>query len=147
MMRERKKEENALFFLGWAVVGIIVVLYALCRICSISIAKINGPCLLRTFFGIYCPGCGGTRAISALFRGQLLESFICHPLVPYTALVCGWFLFSQTLERASKRRLKIGMHYRDIYLWIALGILGVNFIVKNLMLFVWDIDILKYYTL
>lgn len=146
-MRERKKEENALFFIGWAFIGILLFIYIFCRIFSIPLLKINGPCILHMLFGIYCPGCGGTRSISALLHGHLWDSFICHPLVPYTTIVGGWFLISQTIERISKHKIKIALRYRDIYLWIALGIVVVNFILKNVLLFVWNIDLLADYTL
>lgn len=146
-MHERKKEETSLFYIGWAMVGFLLILYTLSKIFAFSPIKYATPCVAYTFFGFYCPGCGGTRAVSALFHGQLLDSFICHPLVPYTAIVCGWFLLSQTIERVSKHKIKIGMRYRNIYLWIALGIVVVNFIVKNIILRIWHIDILANYTL
>lgn len=146
-MRERKKEENALFLIGWSIVGISVLFYISYRLFPFLHFKTNAPCVLRMFFGIYCPGCGGTRAISALFHGQFLDSFICHPLVPYTAIIGGWFLISQTIERISKHKIKIGLHYRDAYLWIALGIVVINFILKNVLLLVWHIDVLAHYTL
>lgn len=146
-MRERKKEENALFLIGWSMVGILFLVYISCQIFPISLLNTNAPCVLRTFFGIYCPGCGGTRAISALLHGHLWDSFVCHPLVPYTAFVGGWFLISQTIERVSKHKIAIGLHYRDAYLWIALGIMVANFILKNVLLLVWHVDILANYVL
>lgn len=146
-MRERKKEENALFLIGWSMVGVLFLIYISCQIFSISLFKNNAPCVLHTFLGIYCPGCGGTRAISALLHGRLWDSFSCHPLVPYTAVISGWFLISQTIERVSKHKLVIGLHYRDAYLWIALGIVVVNFILKNVLLLIWHVDILANYTM
>lgn len=144
-MRERKKEETSLFYIGWALVGIVFLIYVTCKIFPISLFKNNAPCAMHTLLGIYCPGCGGTRAISALFHGHLIDSFVCHPLVPYTAIVGGWFLISQAIERISKHKIKIGLHYRDVYLWIALGIVVVNFILKNLLLLVWHVDVLANY--
>ena len=44
-------------------------------------------CYFETITGLYCPGCGGTRAVIALFRGHIVESFIYHPVVPYAAVV------------------------------------------------------------
>lgn len=146
-MQQHEKEEKALFQIGWSIVGILTIIYITYKIAPFSFFKNPTPCLVHSLLGIYCPGCGGTRAIFALLHGHLLTSFICHPFVPYTAAICGWFLISQTIERASSHRIKIGMHYRDIYLWIALGIVIVNFIVKNALLLLWDIDILTNYTL
>lgn len=146
-MRNRKKEETALFYIGWALVftaGISLLMY---RIMPLPFTKLMVPCIFHSVTGLYCPGCGGTRAVSALLHGQIATSFVCHPLVPCTTIVCGWFLISQTVERISGHRIKIGMKYRDVYIWAALGIVIINFIVKNLLLIIWNIDLLQGITL
>ena len=45
------------------------------------------PCLFHLLTGLYCPGCGGTRAFRALLAGNLLLSIRYHPLVAYMAVV------------------------------------------------------------
>ena len=62
--------------------------------------------------------------------------------MPYVAVLAGWFMISQTIERISGGRLKIGMHFREIYMWIAIAIIVINCLVKNLALIVWNIDLL-----
>ncbi len=142
-MRQHKKEETALFYTGWAIVFLAGMLYLMYRLLPLPYDKLATPCILYSVTGLYCPGCGGTRAIFALLHGQILTSFICHPLVPYTAFVGGWFLISQSIERISRRRIQIGMKFRDAYIWAALGIVIVNFIVRNFLLVVCHLDILE----
>ena len=101
------------------------------------------PCLLHSATGLYCPGCGGTRAVKALLRGRLLLSLFYHPFVPYTAFVGGWFMLSQTIERLSRGKLRIGMHYRDLYLWLALAIVLVNCLAKNLVLILCGVALME----
>ena len=48
-------------------------------------------------------------------------------------------MLSQTIEKASRGRLAIWMHYRDIYLRISLAIVQLNWLVKNLFLAVFGI--------
>lgn len=105
--------------------------------------KYQIPCLFHTVTGYYCPGCGGTRAVKALLSLHIVDSIRYHPLVPYTAAVCGWFVISNIIERMTKGKLKVGMHYHDRYLWIAAAILVFHFLVINLLLAVWHIDILS----
>lgn len=45
------------------------------------------PCLFQMMTGLYCPGCGGTRAVRALLSGHPVLSFLYHPVVPYMASV------------------------------------------------------------
>ena len=146
-MRQRDKEETALFYIGWSLVFFVAVIGLMYPLFPLPFSKLLLPCLVNSTFGIYCPGCGGTRALSALLHGKLATSFICHPLVPYTAVVGGWFLISQTVERLSKHRVKIAMRYQDGYIWAALIIVTVNFLLKNLLLVLWDIDLLSSVTL
>jgi hypothetical protein len=42
-------------------------------------------CLLRNWTGVPCPGCGVTRSIAALIRGDYAEAFSLHPLAPIAA--------------------------------------------------------------
>lgn len=143
IMRHREKEETALFYIGWSLVLFASILALMYHLFPVPFSKLLLPCLVNSMFGIYCPGCGGTRAVSALLHGDFPTSFLFHPLVPYAAIVGGWFLISQSLERLSKHKIRIGMKYRDSYVWAALGILVLNFVVKNLLLIVWNIDLLK----
>ena len=74
--------------------------------------------------------------------GKWLRSFVLHPFVPYAALLSGWFMISQTIERVSGSRIRIALRFRDVYIWIALLLIVVNCLVKNLALFVWHVDLL-----
>lgn len=142
-MRQREKEETALFYIGWTLVFAAAALALMYRFFPLPFSKLMLPCLVNSTLGIYCPGCGGTRAAAALLHGKFAASFICHPLVLYTAVTGGWFLISQSIERILRHRFKIGMKYRDLYIWAALGIVIVNFIVKNILLLIWHIDLLE----
>lgn len=38
-------------------------------------------CVLHDVFHLYCPGCGGTRALFALLEGRPLRSFLYNPAI------------------------------------------------------------------
>ena len=44
-------------------------------------------CLFHLLTGLYCPGCGGTRSMKALFRGQFLLSVHENPASPLLVLI------------------------------------------------------------
>ncbi len=91
------------------------------------------PCLFHILTGYYCPGCGGTRAVKALFHGHILKAVYYHPLVPYAAVVYLSFMSTQAAERISRGKFAVGMHYHNCYVWIAAAIITANFILKNIL--------------
>ena len=66
-----EKEQNALFSIGWAVAVLFAAGYAAVSLLRIPMEKLVPPCMLRTITGLYCPGCGGTRAVIALLHGDI----------------------------------------------------------------------------
>ena len=67
-------------------------------------------CPLFNTFGIYCLGCGGTRAINCLLHGNLLEAISFNPFM-FVFLPLGCFVFIQTkcilslIESASSKTI------------------------------------------
>jgi len=90
------------------------------------------PCIFLLITGLYCPGCGGTRAVEALFQGKLLLSVWYHPLVLYTAVLYVAFMGSHTLELFIPGFK--GLKFHNWYVYAALVIVIVNCIVKNILL-------------
>ena len=123
-----EREQEELFMaamLAWLLFSILVLtLY----VCGIRAEDILPGCVLYEKYGIYCPGCGGTRSVICLLRGQFLKSFCYHPFVPYVAAVGGTFCISNTFYKlnAIKWRLRL----RPIHFYGAVGILLGQWIVK-----------------
>lgn len=142
-MKKKTKitNETLLYFIGWILLLVFALGTAAVKLWPELFVKYTKPCLFQLFTGFYCPGCGGTRAVFSLLRGKVLPSLVQHPFVLYVAVVGGWFMISQTIERLSKGRIRIAMKYRGIYLWIGLGLVVINFLVKNLFL-LWGVDLI-----
>lgn len=140
--RMSKKEEKSLYILGWMLLGAAAVLAGVTRGFSMQMKIFSLPCIFWELTGYYCPGCGGTRACAALFRGEIVRSFLCHPVVVYTAVVFAWYMISHTIEYLTRGRLAVGMRYRDLYLYLAAAIILIQWVVRNLLKLVWGIDML-----
>ncbi len=141
-MKPDKKMDTIWYIIGWALLGIGALYFIFTKLTGVKITDVMMPCMFNVWTGWYCPGCGGTRAVKALFRGDILASVVYHPVVPFAAVIAVWFMISQTIERVSKEKCKIGMHFSDKYLWIILALIIANFIVKNVCLNVFGIDLL-----
>ncbi|MBQ7796120.1 MAG: DUF2752 domain-containing protein [Lachnospiraceae bacterium] len=100
------------------------------------------PCIFHEMTGLYCPGCGGTRAIKALFKGHPVISFFYHPLVLYCAVLAVVFAVSYLLYVKTKNP-RFRLYLGNGYVYTGLGIVIFNFIVKNYFLLVKGMDILS----
>ena len=49
-------------------------------------------CPVYRYFHILCPGCGSTRALSALFQGQIFEALRLNPLTTLLTLVTATYM-------------------------------------------------------
>ncbi len=99
------------------------------------------PCIFHQVTGFYCPGCGGTRAVLALVKGNMIQSFLYHPIVVYTAGLLIWYGISHVLEWITKGKLKIGMRFRNGYVYAGLFIVLINWLIRNFLLFQYGITL------
>lgn len=142
--KEYEKIDNAWYITGWIAIAVLLCYLVMKRIMGENMLKIDYPCMIHLITGFFCPGCGGTRAVKAFLSGKVITSFFYHPLVPYAAVLCGWFMISQTIQRITRNRIKIAIHFREIYLWIALIIIVVNCLIKNIALGIFHVDLLDF---
>lgn len=96
-------------------------------------------CFIRDYFHIYCPGCGGTRAVEALFRLQLMKSLYYNPAVILMLLTAVFIQSIRIIE--AKRDIKI-YKARIIAYGVFLVIWSAYFIVRNILLVFYGIDML-----
>ena len=82
--------------------------------------------------GYYCPGCGGTRSVYALLNGDFIHSLWFHPVVPYSAFIYSGYLLTNWLEWFGVKHIK-GWKFHNWYIYLGLFILGINFILKNIL--------------
>lgn len=95
-------------------------------------------CFIYENFGIYCPGCGCTRAFEALLHLDILTSVYYNPAVLYFAFIIFIYIVSQTLDRLLKHK-NFFMSFSNVYLYIGIGILIINCIVRNFLLYFYHI--------
>lgn len=136
-MKEKREIETQLYHLGLifaalgTVTGAVYYFFLRGRLPQL-------PCILSTVIGLYCPGCGGTRALEALVHGRILLSVWYHPLILYSAVIMGGFMLTQGLHRLGLRKIK-GWKFHNWYLYGAIVLLVVNFIIKNMLRLIWGI--------
>ena len=97
----------------------------------LDLGRFSHPCLLRTLFGCYCPGCGGTRALAAFVHGRFLTSFFYYPMIPYVLTVFLVFMLTHTLRHLTGGRIS-GMRFRSGYVTVMIILFFFGWIGKNI---------------
>ena len=82
--------EKWLYKAGLLIGAGVILLLCIIKVLHIDILHII-RCSFHALTGLYCPGCGGTRAVVYLFKGDILRSFRFHPFVLYC--ICFYILF------------------------------------------------------
>ncbi|MBE5927079.1 MAG: DUF2752 domain-containing protein [Lachnospiraceae bacterium] len=130
---ERFLESDVDNILYWVSI-FVVVLTAIIYVAQIWFVNYTGrydllECRLKTMTGINCPGCGGTRALKSLFKGDIFSSLYYNAFATYGAIIYILFFVTQTLERITKGKIK-GIKFKMVYLWIAIGVLVIQYLLK-----------------
>ncbi len=62
-------------------------------------------CLSRRLLGLPCPGCGMTRALAHLAKGEWRAALAAHPFAPVLAaeLLLGWLAWGVRLRKLGER--------------------------------------------
>lgn len=106
-----------------------------------SLAK----CRFQELFSLYCPGCGGTRAVGHLFLFDFISSFKCYPPLYVGIGLLIWInaLFIYSFKNGSLEYIKKRRYFE--FLLIPASILLLFFVRNALLLLGIDTlgDILK----
>lgn len=78
----------------------------------INFSQLLYPCMFHQITGLFCPGCGGTRAFTSLLQGHFISCFIYHPFVFYCFVMYVLFMTSHTLEKVYVFRKKVATENR-----------------------------------
>ncbi|GHH62176.1 membrane protein [Streptosporangium violaceochromogenes] len=88
------------------------------------------PCPFLALTGLYCPGCGGLRAVHALAHGDLVAALGFNPLavvmLPVVVLLWGGWV-----ARAWQGRPFDVKVIHPAYIWVFLGVMIVFWIARN----------------
>ena len=126
--------ESLFYKLGKICLVIGAIGIAVLLITDFEIISWYPKCDFLSKTGLYCPGCGGTRAVKSLLRGDLIRSFLFHPFVPYSAIMYIVFMLYVFLKKHFKLFKKVSPV--ESVICISVGVLLLQWIVKVILQFV-----------
>lgn len=107
------------------------------------IKTVTAECYFRTHLGLYCPGCGGTRAFFALLGGHFLQSLKYNPITLlflvdiFLNLLKLILVHRQRKNGRSSKITTVNFYYNVGFLLFIV----IYFIVRNILLCFCGIDI------
>ena len=132
-----REEENVLYWIG-VIAFPVTIIGAYFAVNWVLPNMPSAECIFWRMFGAYCPGCGGTRSVVSLVHGRLLRSLWYHPLVMYVVVIYAIYMITHTLEKLRFPFVK-GIRFHSWYIYVAIGIIAVNCLLKNILLFCFGI--------
>lgn len=124
--------DDIFYKLGLAVLAVALAA-ALLYICTgINVLyAIKFPCIFNVVTGLYCPGCGGTRAMRALLAGHIWQSIKYHPAVLYGVVVYSEFMVRCFLRKHFKGNFGPDEDGKILpYIYVGIAIMLLQWIVK-----------------
>ena len=91
-------------------------------------------CYIREKTHLMCPGCGGTRCLQSLFKGDIVSAFYYHPIITVVAiylLICN-IVYLINRKRKDKKILT-WIYPKDYYTIILAIILVIFTILRNIL--------------
>ena len=135
----KKREMEFSVWVAGLILGIFALLVlGIAYFTPFSLESLTYDCWVHKRSGIYCPGCGGTRAFFAILQGDFIASFFYHPVVLYMGILYAVFMLRGAVHFLSKEKIPF-MKFRLGYIYVAVGITIVQFLVKNICLLVFHV--------
>lgn len=129
------KNEKRIFILMSVLLGFAICFIVCYHIKDIRFYNPNGtPCGLKMYFHLYCPGCGGTRAVDAFLHGHFLHSLLLQPLITYLFLYFLSYYIPSLLLLFGIRKKEINYRIYIYILWGMLALIILFFIGRNLLM-------------
>ena len=125
---------------AWITLAVLVLLYLLWRF-ALGAPTVS-RCWVWEHWHIYCPGCGGTRALAELLKLHIVKSFLYNPMVLYFAVCAALLAAGRLLPRMTGGRVRIP--YSHGYAVAAVVLAAGNFVVKNYFAVCRGVDVMAW---
>ena len=90
-------------------------------------------CYIRENLNILCPGCGGTRCIRSLFKGDIVSAFSFHPIITVTAIYLIICNILYLINRKREEKIMTWIYPKYYYTIILAVVLVVFTILRNIL--------------
>lgn len=89
------------------------------------------PCFFRVLTGLYCPGCGSTRALYQLIHGHVYRALDLNPLLLLAAPVLAYLVLTHAVLSLTGRRVP-AFNLPVAGIWAVMGVVVAFWIARNI---------------
>lgn len=128
---KRIRANEIYYYLSFGITGVLLIIASVSYKLFLNDYIKIPECVIYRLTDIYCPACGGSRAVIALLEGRIVDSLHYHPLVLY--MVCLWCIYigvNSVIYLYTHKKEKM-LHFSSKYIMFGLLLLIINFILKN----------------
>ncbi len=90
-------------------------------------------CIFNKYTNLYCPGCGGSRAIKSMINGEFLKSLYYNASILPSFIFSVIYTISHTISILSSNKIK-AMRFYPIYVYICIFVILTQCLIKNIFL-------------
>ena len=130
------RKERPIWIIGIILFSLLIGVGIVDRLAPGFLEQSSPSCFVWQYVGMYCTGCGATRGVLAILHGHFLQSLYFNVVVMYIVVFLGIYVLRGMLYYISKGKYTY-MKFHVAYVYVGLGIVVVQAIVKNVALFVY----------
>ena len=89
------------------------------------------PCIFHHITGLYCPGCGSTRAIHALLHGDLLGALRFNPLTLLFIFILASYGIVYAIYLIKGKSFNASF-INPVWIWLLLAVILLFWVLRNI---------------
>lgn len=95
----------------------------------IALAEGLPKCAIHLISGYYCPGCGNTRSVKCLIKGEFISAVRNNPLIPFLGIISILFYTENALALFGKG-VKL-VPRSAVFWWSVFGLFLAFYLLRN----------------
>lgn len=133
-----KEREDLYYKLGKVILVILIAVAVFFCFFGTAVLELVPGCYFQSVTGLYCPGCGGTRAFFSLLRGDFVRSFMFHPAVLYVAVTYVVFMITKCICIHKEKWNKMIFHL-EYFAYAGIAVIVIQWLVKVIALVIFHV--------